>query len=67
MYTRRPARGGRGCNMSMGRILIGLAIAAFSLISYFGSSSENEVTGETQHVAITPDQGDGLAHLLEDR
>ncbi len=56
MYTRRSSRGGRGCNMSMGRILIGLVIAAFSLISYFGSSSENEVTGETQHVAITPDQ-----------
>jgi predicted Zn-dependent protease len=40
----------------MGRILIGLVIAAFSLFSYFGTQSENPVTGEVQHVDITPEQ-----------
>lgn len=55
MYYRRRSSGG-GCSPSIGRLLIGLAIAAFSLISYFGTQSENEVTGEVQHVDITPDQ-----------
>lgn len=55
--TRRATgTGGRGCSPSMGRILIGLAVAAFSLISYFGTQSQNDVTGEVQHVDITPDQ-----------
>ena len=56
MYYRTRRSTGRGCSPSMGRILIGLVIAAFSLISYFGTQSENEVTGEVQHVDITPDQ-----------
>lgn len=51
MYQTRR-RGGS----AMGRILIGLVIAAFSLISYFGTQSENPVTGEIQHVDITPEQ-----------
>lgn len=38
------------------RLIIGLVIAAFSVISYFGSSEYNEVTGEDQRVALTPDQ-----------
>ncbi len=51
MYRTRRRSGS-----SMGRILIALVIAAFSLISYFSSQSENTVTGEVQHVDLTPDQ-----------
>jgi predicted Zn-dependent protease len=40
----------------MGRILMGLVIAAVSLFSYFGTQSENAVTGEVQHVDITAEQ-----------
>lgn len=40
-----------------GRIIIALIIAAISLFVYYGKSSENPVTGETQHVGdITPEQ-----------
>jgi predicted Zn-dependent protease len=56
MMVRRYGQRGGGCNLSMGRILIGLAIAAVSLISYFATQSENPVTGEVQHVDITTDQ-----------
>jgi beta-barrel assembly-enhancing protease len=39
------------------RLLIALAVAAFALIRYFGSSSTNPVTGEKQYVSgITPKQ-----------
>jgi predicted Zn-dependent protease len=39
------------------RVLIALAIAIFSLFTYFNSSSKNPVTGETQRVGgITPKQ-----------
>ena len=33
------------------QLLIALVVAAFSLFSYFGSSSVNPVTGEKQHIA----------------
>jgi predicted Zn-dependent protease len=36
------------------------AIAIFSLISYFGTTQDNPITGETQHVNITPEQGIAL-------
>jgi predicted Zn-dependent protease len=37
------------------QLIIALAVAAFSLFSYFGSSSVNPITGEKQHVAgMTP-------------
>jgi predicted Zn-dependent protease len=39
-----------------GRLLIGLIIAAIALFSYFGSSVDNPVTGEKQHINITEDQ-----------
>ncbi len=40
-----------------GRIIIALVIAAISLFMYYGKSSENPVTGETQHVGdITHEQ-----------
>jgi predicted Zn-dependent protease len=32
------------------------AIAIFSIISYFGTTQNNPITGETQHIGITPDQ-----------
>jgi beta-barrel assembly-enhancing protease len=52
--SRRPQRG--GCALGGGRILIALAIAAFAVISYFGSRSFNEITGETQYVGISKEQ-----------
>jgi predicted Zn-dependent protease len=42
-----------GCN---GRIIVALAIAAFSVISYLGYRTLNPVTGEAQYVALTKDQ-----------
>ena len=45
-------RGGR----SAIRLLIGLAIALFSLFSYFTSQEFNPVTGEQQHVSLTTRQ-----------
>ena len=41
---------------SGGRLLVGLAIAVFALISYFGSKEYNPVTQEEQYIGITPDQ-----------
>ncbi|MBP6745085.1 M48 family metalloprotease [bacterium] len=38
------------------RLLIALAIAAFSLISYFGSSVYNPITEQKQHLDMTPKQ-----------
>lgn len=38
------------------RLLIGLVVALVSLFSYFSSREYNPVTGETQHVAIRPEQ-----------
>ena len=32
------------------------AIAIFSIISYFGKTQNNPITGETQHISITPEQ-----------
>ena len=39
-----------------GRLLIGLVMAVFALISYLGSSVYNPVTGEKQHINITEEQ-----------
>jgi len=36
------------------------AIAIFSIISYFGTTQNNPITGETQHISITPDQETAL-------
>ncbi|MDH3592357.1 MAG: M48 family metalloprotease, partial [Planctomycetota bacterium] len=49
----RPRPGRRGGKL---RLLIALGMGAFALISYFGSSSYNPVTGEKQHLAMTPRQ-----------
>lgn len=50
-YVRRGGR--RGGSI---RIIIGLAMAAFALFSYFGSKSFNPVTGEEQYLSLTPKQ-----------
>lgn len=56
MYRRRTSSSsGRGC-LSNGRILIAVAIAIFSIISYFGSQQFNPVTEEDQYVAMTQEQ-----------
>ena len=38
------------------RLIIGLALAGWALLSYFGSTEYNEITGEEQRVAISPEQ-----------
>lgn len=50
-YGARPGRSFGGA-----RLLIGLAMAAFAVISYMGKSQVNPTTGEKQHVTISPDQ-----------
>lgn len=49
--TRRSSSGGIGI-----RIIIGLALAAFSFFSYFASQEYNPVTGEKQFISLTPEQ-----------
>lgn len=39
-----------------GRLIIALVIAAFAVLSYFGSKEYNPITGETQYVGLTPQQ-----------
>jgi|GEM_PF-72152 len=39
-----------------GRLFIALLIALFALISYWSQTQVNPVTGEKQHLTITPDQ-----------
>ena len=54
MVRRRRSRGGAG---GIGaRLLIAAVIAIFSVISFFGTRSTNEVTGETQYVDLSPEQ-----------
>lgn len=57
MYPRttRSIRNGGG-RFSMGRILVALVIAAISVIFYFASSEFNPITGETQQVALSPNE-----------
>lgn len=38
------------------RIIIALVIAAFSVISYFSSTTQNPITGEKQHISMTEDE-----------
>lgn len=57
MYYRTSpmSLGGRGSGCS-GRLIMAAAIAIFSIISYFGTTQNNPITGETQHISITPEQ-----------
>ena len=48
--------------MGKGRLVIAGIIALFAIISYFGSSSENPLTGEKQRVAMTPEQEIALGY-----
>jgi len=56
MATFRQRAGPQSRGSSMGRIIVALVVAAFALISYFGSSVYNPVTDEEQRVAITQEQ-----------
>jgi beta-barrel assembly-enhancing protease len=40
----------------IGRLLVAFVVAAVAIIGYLGSKSFNPVTGETQYVAISPEQ-----------
>lgn len=56
MYYRRSATSSGSRGFGWGRILVALAIAGFSVISYCSSKSYNPVTDEEQYVAMTPEQ-----------
>ena len=47
------AQRGGGSNI---RLIIGVVIAIFSIISYVASRTVNPVTGENQYLSLTPDQ-----------
>ncbi len=53
-YGDGRSRRRRGLNG--GRLLLGILVAGFALFSYCNQKSTNPITGETQYVAITPDQ-----------
>jgi predicted Zn-dependent protease len=53
MFQTRRRAGGGGFS---GRLLLGIIIAVISLISYFASQEFNPVTGENQHLSLTPEQ-----------
>ena len=38
------------------RFIIAIVVALFGAVTYFSSKSTNEVTGEVQHISITPEQ-----------
>lgn len=38
------------------KLLIAVVMAGFALCKFYSNSSQNDITGETQHIAITPDQ-----------
>jgi beta-barrel assembly-enhancing protease len=58
VYQRAFPSGGSGSTggFSKTRLIVGLVMAAFALISYFSSSEYNPVVGEKQHIGITAEQ-----------
>ena len=56
MYYRRTRSATGSGGFRFGRILIALIIAGISLFSYFATSVDNPVTGETQHINISVDE-----------
>lgn len=38
------------------KLILALVVAAFALFRYYSNSSPNEITGEKQHISLTPDQ-----------
>lgn len=53
--------------MRGGRLLIGVVIAIFSLISYYAMKEENPITGENQAVGMTRDQELALGEQAKPR
>lgn len=41
---------------SSSRLIIGIVMVVFALVSYFASSQYNDITGEKQYLSLTPDQ-----------
>ena len=57
MQQRKPSTGlGNFGRSRGGRFIAALVLVAFALITYFGSSTFNDVTGETQYINITEEQ-----------
>ena len=57
MSQRRPASSfGQLGRSRRGRIVIAVVIVIFTLITYFSSSSFNEITNETQYINLTEEQ-----------
>ena len=54
MYGQRSS--GQGCGLSSGRLIVGILMAVFALISYFGSKEYNPITNENQHISISREQ-----------
>ncbi len=52
-YGRGQRRSGRGGQIKL-MLIIGLGYAAFTLFKYFANTQVNPVTGEKQHISITP-------------
>ena len=48
--------------MGRSRLIIAAILALFAIVSYFGSTSENPLTGEKQRVAMTPEQEIALGY-----
>jgi beta-barrel assembly-enhancing protease len=48
--------------MGRGRLIVAAIIALFAIVTYFGSTSENPLTGEKQRVAMTPEQEIALGY-----
>ena len=53
MMRRSASSSGGGLGI---RLIIGLVIAVFSIISFLGSRTYNDVTGENQYLSLTPEQ-----------
>ncbi|MCC6460828.1 MAG: M48 family metallopeptidase [Saprospiraceae bacterium] len=45
-----------GRNQGGAKLLIAVVLAGFALSKYYCSSSFNDITGESQHISISPDQ-----------
>jgi predicted Zn-dependent protease len=50
--------------MSGARWLIALVVAAFGFVSYCSTTTENPITGEKQHIRMTPEQEVALGRQL---
>jgi predicted Zn-dependent protease len=46
------------------RFVIAIVVALFGLVSYYTTTSQNSITGEKQHIRLTPDQEIALGRQL---